>query len=55
MINRKNDHQPILVEAKKNWSDRARKGDDKLVEEVVEMIDSQYHPLGAIKGLKIIL
>lgn len=55
IINRKNDYKPILVEPQKNWYERAEKGDETLVEEIVKEINSQYNPMDPIKGLQIVL
>jgi hypothetical protein len=43
----------IDLEAKKDYFERAKKGDEKLVDEIFETLSSQYQPMEAIKGLKI--
>lgn len=55
IIKRKNTHKPLLLEAQKNWFERAEKADEKLVEEIVEIINKQYNPMESIKGLQIVL
>lgn len=55
MIKKKNKHSEIKLEAQTSWFERAQKGDEKLVSEIVEKLESQYHPLPPIKGLKIVL
>ena len=55
LIKRKNDHKEIQLKAEKNWFTRAERGDDTLVSEIVAKLESQYHPLEAIKGLKIVV
>jgi thymidylate synthase len=55
IIKRKNNHKPVEVNVPKNSFERAEKGDEKLVEEIVEQINSQYQPMEAIKGLQIVL
>jgi len=55
LIKRENDHPAIEFEAKPDWFDRARRGDEKLVEEIIEQLKSLYHPQPQIRGLKIVL
>jgi thymidylate synthase len=55
MIKRKNKHLPVEIKAEKNWFSRAEKGDEELVAEIVEELNSQYQPGEALKGLKIVL
>lgn len=55
LIKRENDHPEIGFEAKPDYFDRARKGDEKLVLEIIGELESQYNSLPAIKGLKIVL
>lgn len=55
MIKRKSNHKPIKFKAKKNYFDRAEKGDHTLVEEILGQIEPQYKPGEPIKGLKIVL
>lgn len=55
LAGRKNDHREIEIEAEAGWFDRARKGDIKLVEEIIDQLESQYQPSPPIKGLKIVL
>lgn len=53
LISRQNDHQPIKLEIPENAFERAEKKDQNLVPELVAIIESQYNPMEAIKGLKI--
>ncbi len=55
LINRKNDHKPIILELPENSFDRAAKKDPTLVEEIAQNLIKQYNPMEPIKGLKIIL
>jgi thymidylate synthase len=55
IISRTNDHPKIDLEAKKDYFERAKKGDQKLVDEIFEILNSQYAPMDPIKGLKIVL
>lgn len=55
IISRKNNHPKVIVEAKKDYFERAEKGDEKLVQEIFDQITSQYQPMEAIKGLQIVL
>lgn len=55
LVGRKNDHKEIQLKAEKKWFSRAERGDVKLVEEIVSKLEKQYHPLEAIKGLKIVV
>lgn len=55
LVKRRHEHPEIEIEAEPKWFDRARKGDEKLVKEIVEELESQYNPLPPIKGLKIVL
>lgn len=55
IIKRKNTHKPVKIEAQKNWFERAEKADETLVDEVVGLINEQYKPGEAIKGLQIVV
>jgi thymidylate synthase len=55
ILERTNDHQKITLEPQENWFERAEKGDDTLVEEIVGKLTAQYQPLAPISGLKIVL
>lgn len=55
LVQRKNDHLEIEIEAEPGYFDRARKGEEKLALEIIEELERQYNPLPAIKGLKIVL
>ncbi len=53
VIGRKHDHAPIKLELPKNSFARAEKKDKKLLNEIFENLNNQYHPLENIGGLKI--
>lgn len=55
LVERKNDHGPIYFEAQPDYFDRAEAGDETLVEEIFQKFKAQYHPMEAIKGMKIVL
>ena len=55
MISRKNDHKPIIIEAEKNYYERAKKADKDLVYKITEQLESHYQPMDPIKGLIIVL
>jgi thymidylate synthase len=55
IISRQNDHPKVEISLGRDSYERAKKGDEKLVNEIIEQIESQYHPLGSIKGLQIVL
>lgn len=55
IIERRNTHTKVEVTIKKDDYDKARKGDEKIIERIVTEIDGQYNPLPPIKGLKIVL
>ncbi|MEX2054055.1 MAG: thymidylate synthase [Candidatus Colwellbacteria bacterium] len=55
LMGRENDHQLVTVHLPDNSFERAEEKDPKLVEEILDDISSQYKPLEAIKGLKIVL
>jgi len=55
ILERENEHQKIILEPQKNWFDRAENADETLVEEIVNKLTKQYHPLAPIKGLQIVL
>lgn len=55
MIQRKNDHQPIVLQLPENSFSRAEKGDAALVSEIMNNLSQQYHPMDAIKGLQIVI
>lgn len=55
IIERENNHRPILFEAQENYFDRAEKGDIKLFEEIFEKLNSQYDPSPPIKGMELVL
>lgn len=53
LLRRHSSDEKIELKAEKNWFQRAEKGEEGLVEEIVSKLEKQYHPLEAIKGLKI--
>lgn len=55
LIKRKNNHQSIKLNGKIDWYERAVKGDESLVDEIVSQINKQYNPMEPIKGLQIVL
>lgn len=55
LVNRENSHPPIIFEPKANWLDRAMKGDEKLIEEIFEILTSQYKSRSAVKKMQIAL
>ncbi|OGF30230.1 hypothetical protein A2533_02935 [Candidatus Falkowbacteria bacterium RIFOXYD2_FULL_35_9] len=55
LVERINSHPPIYFEAQDNYFDRAEKGDESLVDEIVSKIERQYKPSEPIKGMKIVL
>lgn len=55
LVERKNEHPPIYFEAQADYFDRAEKGDETLVSEMVEILKKQYNPLGNIEGMEIVL
>lgn len=55
MVKRKNAHKPIKVALPKAAYDRAEKKDPKLVAQIVEVFQTQYSPMDAIKGLQIVM
>lgn len=55
LTERENNHGPIYFEAQPDYFDRAEAGDVTLVDEIVKKLDSQYHPLTAIKGMQIVV
>lgn len=55
IIKRPSSHSPIYFCAPAGSFERAEKGERGLVEEIVQMISSQYNPAQAISGLKVVL
>lgn len=55
LIDRTNSHKEVFFEAQENYFDRAEKGDEALVDEIFNKLNSQYKPLGPVSGLKIVL
>ncbi len=55
MLERQNDHRPIELDPADDWFERAERGDEGLVKEIVDRIQLQYHPMDPIKDLKIVL
>ncbi len=55
ILERENNHSEISLEADQDWFDRAEKGDESLAQEIIDILSKQYKPMGAIKGLKIVL
>ncbi len=55
LISRAGQENEIELTAKPDWFERASQGDVKLVDEIVEALESQYTPAPSIKGLPVIL
>ena len=55
LMGRTLEHSPIKLSVPKGAFERAEKKDATLVHEIADMIQSQYNPQAAIKGLKIAL
>lgn len=55
IIERETKHQPIFFEAQRDYFERAEKGDITLVNEIVELLNKNYMPQPAIKGMEIVL
>ena len=55
LISRKNNHDKITLTLPADSFDRAEKRDPKLLEEIVQNLQTQYNPMEPIKGLKLIL
>ncbi|MFA7252724.1 MAG: thymidylate synthase [Candidatus Paceibacterota bacterium] len=55
IISRNNNHEPISLNLPDAVYERAEKKDKALVEEIYNDILNQYHPMDAIKGIKIVL
>ena len=53
VIKRDHKHAPIKLKLPKNSLARARKKDKKLLEEIFDNLNEQYHPLENVGGLKI--
>ncbi|HRY30873.1 MAG TPA: thymidylate synthase [Candidatus Paceibacterota bacterium] len=53
ILKRENDHPPIKLILPKNSLARAEKKDKKLLDEIFDILNKQYHPLENIGGLKI--
>jgi len=55
LVERENNHPNVYFEAQPDYYNRAEAGDETLVAEIVEKLESQYNPMPPIKGLKIVL
>jgi thymidylate synthase len=55
LVERKNNHPNVYFEAQPDYFDRAEAGDESLVPEITNKLESQYNPMPPIKGLKIVL
>lgn len=49
---RKSNHKEIQLHLPKNSLERAEEGDPELINEIVNDLKKQYHPLEAIKGIR---
>jgi thymidylate synthase len=55
LMNRKNNHDKIVLQLPENAFDRAEAKDPALLDEIFENLSKQYNPMDPIKGLKIVL
>jgi thymidylate synthase len=55
IISRAGQEKEIELNAQPDWFARAEKGDITLVDEIVQILDSQYTPAPPIKGLPVVL
>lgn len=55
LIRREGQKNEIELNAQPDWFSRAESGDVKLVDEIVELLDTQYSPAPPIKGLPVVL
>jgi len=55
MLARESSQPPIRLDLPEHAFERAEEKDPRLAEEIIENLSAQYHPLEAIKGLKIVL
>lgn len=55
LISRQGQENEIELAAQADWFERASQGDESLVDEIVALLDAQYHPAAPIKGLPVVL
>jgi len=55
LVERESKHPPIFFHAQPDYYDRAEKGDESLVTEIVDILQKQYNPMPPIKGMKIVI
>jgi thymidylate synthase len=55
LIRRTGQEEEIELTAQADWFSRAESGDVTLVDEIVQTLESQYHPEAPIKGLPVVL
>lgn len=55
ILQRTGQENEIELQALPDWFDRAENGDESLVDEIVALLEAQYHPEPAMKGLPIVL
>ncbi len=55
LISRQGQENEIELAAQVDWFERASQGDESLVDEIVALLDAQYHPAAPIKGLPVVL
>lgn len=53
LLERDNDHPPIIFEPDKEYLDRAMDGDHSLVDEIVEQLKGQYKPMEKLEKMQI--
>lgn len=54
-IERQSHHPHIFLEAQPDYYDRAKNGDEALVDEIFEILNKQYQPEASIKNMAIVL
>lgn len=55
IVERKNNHPAVQLQAQEDWFDRAEAEDESVVDEITQELERQYHPDKPIKKLKIVL
>ena len=55
VLSRAGQGREIELEAQEDWFERAESGDETLVDEIVQQLESQYEPGPPMKGLPIVL
>ena len=55
LIHRSGQSEEIELTAQADWFERASRGDETLVDEIVALLEPQYQPAAPIKGLPVVL